>query len=466
MKARKIFLLLAVLLVGGSLETAWTVRDHVDFGPAGCRVIRGKFYGNSFDFDSEEVREVAGSPTVEIDNAFGRVKVARGDAGRVRVALRKTVFQSTEEPARAFSEKVHLQVTVSGSTVRIGTNRDQLERGLGDDVGFETHLDVFVPAGASTTVRSEHGRVEVADVAEADVEGSNDGVLVERVHGAARIKSRHGDVVAADIGGTLDLTSRNGSVSVREVAGPAVLNTEHGDVTLERTASARVETQHGNVTARGVRGDLEIDGRHAAVSASEVTGKASVETGFQKILLEQIGGDVRVKNQHGDVELSDVKGTVTVESSFQDVVLARIKGAVDVSVEHGGVRAEALATGGRIKSSGGDVNVDGFRGALQVDTRRASVHLVPEGALTDEVTVRTEAGEIRLAVPTGSRFALEASANGGEVRADDVPSLVRAESGRQRVSGPVGGGGKTVRLEAERGDVVLESRPAIAAKEL
>jgi hypothetical protein len=89
---------------------------------------------------------------------------------------------------------------------------------------------------------------------------------------------------------------------------------------------------------------------------------------------------------------------------------------------------------------------------------------VPEGALTEEVTVRTETGEIRLAVPTGSRFDLEASARGGEVRADDVPSLVRAESGRERVRGQVGGGGKTVKLEAERGDVVLEAQSVSVAK--
>jgi DUF4097 and DUF4098 domain-containing protein YvlB len=376
------------------------------------------------------------------------------------------VFLATGEQARVFAEKVRLQVTVSGSTVRIGTNRDELERGLGDNVGFETHLDVFVPHGATANVRSEHGRVEVVDVAEADIVGSYDGVQVERVSGAARINSRHGDVAAADIGGDLDLTSRHGSVTVRDVGGSAILNTQHGDVLLERTGSVRVETQHGGVTARTVRGDLTINGEHASVTASEVTGGASVETGYQKVLVEKIGGDVRVKNRHGDVELSDVKGTATTESSFDDVILARITGAVDVSVEHGGVRAEGLAGGARIKSSGGEVTVDGFRGALQVEARRASVHLMPDGALTQEVTVRTETGEIRLGVPTGSRFDLEASARGGEVRAEDVPTLVLAESGRERVRGQVGGGGKTVRLEAERGDVVLESRPTVAAKEL
>src|SRR6185295_11973170 len=90
--ARKIGLLFLILGLGAGLETAWNVRNHIDLGPEGCRVLGGRFYGPSWTFE-EEVRQAApAGARVEVQNAFGSVRVSAGSPGEVKVRLRKLVF--------------------------------------------------------------------------------------------------------------------------------------------------------------------------------------------------------------------------------------------------------------------------------------------------------------------------------------------------------------------------------------
>jgi len=90
-----------------------------------------------------------------VKNAFGGVRVSAGVAGVVKARLRKVVFEATEQEARAFADRIELRLAVEGSSARVETNRDEL--GRSDDVGFETHLEIEVPADTVVTVHNEHG---------------------------------------------------------------------------------------------------------------------------------------------------------------------------------------------------------------------------------------------------------------------------------------------------------------------
>ena len=104
MKAAKIGLLLLLLGFGGVIETAFAVRNKIGIGPAGCRVLRGRFYGPSFTFDAAEERQAVPAATaLEVENAFGAVRIIQGTPDEVRVSLRKVVFRPTEKAARAFA---------------------------------------------------------------------------------------------------------------------------------------------------------------------------------------------------------------------------------------------------------------------------------------------------------------------------------------------------------------------------
>ena len=69
MKASKIGLLILVLGFGGVVETAWGVRQNIGFGPQGCRVLAGRFFGPSYTFDAEQIQPVPAGTAIEVVNA-------------------------------------------------------------------------------------------------------------------------------------------------------------------------------------------------------------------------------------------------------------------------------------------------------------------------------------------------------------------------------------------------------------
>jgi DUF4097 and DUF4098 domain-containing protein YvlB len=455
-KASKIGLLILVLGFGGAIETAWSVRQNIGFGPQGCRVLAGRFYGSSFTFDAEQTQPVPAGIAIEVVNAFGGVTVRAGDPGQVKIALRKVVFRPTEEQARAFANQIRINAAVDGNVLRVGTNRDELENhSEAREVGFETHFELTVPAATEVTVRNEAAR--------ADITSSFDEVRLSRVSGAARIQSRHGDVLASTVGGDLSLVARFGRVELQDVRGRATVDSEHGDVSAARTGGLDIRASFGDVGVEGVRGDVEVRSQHGPVTARDVSGAATIEGSFGDAQVEKAGGDVRITVAHGAIDAADVVGGVVAETSFGDVVLARVGGPVQVKVAHGGVKARALEKGAQISASGADVEIDGFRGEVRVEVERGGVSLAPAGALTDPVWASAAQGAVRLEVPAGSRFVLDATAEPGEVQVD-VPGLVVTSTTAGAAKGEIGGGGSSVHLQARHGDVRVQAAATTAAK--
>ena len=465
MKASKFGLLVLILGFGGTVETAWQVRNRLGVGPWDWQVLTGdKFSGPSFSFEDTESQVVAAGTTVEIENAFGGIRAVEGAPGEVKVVLRKVVFRRNEAEAGAFAGRIRLQRALEGAALRIGTNRREVEASQeGHRIGFETHLEVSLPPGTRLKVLNEHGSIEVSDVAEASVKGSYEPLRVERVAGALEVDSRHGDVTVADVKGALTLNARHCGVEIRQVKGQATLVVEHGDVSANEVGGLDLTLRHGALTADGIMGDLEFSGEHAGIQAVAVTGRVVAETAFQDVVVERVGGDVRLVSKHGKVRAADVAGAVYAESRYDDVELERIGGPVEVRVVHGGLQARGLEKGALVRTAGDDVTIDGFRGGLDIQAERGGVRLTPSGPLSEAMAVRVVHGGIELGVPEGSRFTLDASATNGEVSAE-IAGFTTTQTGPLRVTGTMGGGGSTVNLSAEGGNVELHSTTTVTTE--
>ncbi len=467
MKARKLLFLVFLLTLGAAVETAWRVRAHVELGPLGWRVLGGRFYGPSFTFEDDKVESVAAGGTVAVTNEFGGVKVSRGEGKDVRVHLRKVVYVPTEAAARALADRVKLASDVDGQGLRLSTNRGDLDRdGTFADVGLETHFEVTVPAGVAVRVKNDHGRIDVADVARADVDGSFEPITVERVDGDATVQGRHGDIQVSSVGGSLTLSARHGDVEVRDTVGRASLDVEHSDtVKVDRVGGLTLTVKHGDVEAATIRGSAEIKGEHSSVKLTGVTGTARVDTSFDDVHVADVEGDAEVKTEHGAIEASKIKGAVRAEASFDGISLAEIGGHADAKVDHGGVSARGLAKGATIVATGDDVTVERFHGSVRIESSRGGVRAVPGGPLTEPLWVKAEHGSITVQVPAASRFDLAASARPGNVEVN-LTDFSATEKSASKAAGRVGGGGAAVVLDVEHGDITVEPREVEAdAKE-
>jgi DUF4097 and DUF4098 domain-containing protein YvlB len=454
---RKIAFLILVLVFGASVETAWQVRNHapnIGIGPDGCRVMGGKFYGPSFTFDDVSSRPWPEGAAVKIENTFGAVTVGVGAPGEVRVKITKRVFRPTREEADRFAGRIAVVLEEDGGALRIGTNREALSREE-PHVGFETSLEIALPAGAKVALENAHGPTEVKDVAELHLETSFDSLIVERVAGPVEITHRHGNVEVAEVGGALTLEARHGAVAVRGVSGFARLDTEHGDVKVEGAAGLRIKHAHGRVEARTIGGDLDVEADHSAVEVEDVTGSARVKTAFNRLQVVGVGGDAVLEVAHGRLVARSVTGALEATARFDGVSLEDIGGPVKVRVEHGGIVARGVRRGLEVEAEGDAVRLSEVSGPVQVRASRGEVTFSPEAPIVDEVTITATHGAIRVDVPANSHFDLDAHARHGEVEVN-LPGAPRATSdgpGSRSLQASVGGGGKPVRLRAEAGSI-------------
>lgn len=452
MRGSRILLLLSILSLGASVETAYRLREQLGVGPLGWRVFGGKFYGPSFAFDESAERELATGTPVAVENAFGDVEVTEGPAGRVEIGLRKVVFLGSEEKARALAQRIRVEAEIVDGRLRVATNRAELEReGDAFDTGFETHLSLRVPSGTSVAVKGSHGRAAVEGTGETRIENAFGDVRANRV-GNLTLDSSHGDVELQAVNGAVQAQVRFGDSVARDVTGSMRLTSEHGDVTAERTRALDVDVKHGALKASAIQGDLDVKGEHSGVEAKQISGAARVATSFDDVSLEDVGADAQVRVEHGRARCARVKGALVAETSFGDAELEDVAGAVEATVSHGGIQGARLLGGVKAKAEGDDIVLEPFRGDVAAEVERGSVRLVPEGALSANVKAVARFGGVSLAVPEGSHFAMVAGAERGELRVS-LPNLRVEERAEHRLRGRVGDGGGTVELQADHGDV-------------
>ena len=347
MSGRKIGFLILILLFGGVVELSWNLREsHYSFGPEGLRVLGGRFYGPSFEFEEIEERALPseGSTQIEVRNAFGGVRVVPGEEPVLQARLRKVVFRPTEEKARTFAERIELQIEEDEGRFRVGTNREAVEGS--EDVGFETHLELRVPSDTAIEVRNHHGAVEVRGVASARIRSAFESVRVESIEGPVSIDARQGAVEASGLGADLTLEARHGDVDVSDVAGQADLDVQHGGLNVREVGAVKARVSYGHVEVEEVAGDAVIHARHAEVRATDVQELVDIETTFADIRVEDVAGPVKARVEHGDVDL--VPGMPITRS-------------IDATSTHGEIRLQVPA-GSRF-----DLDAESRHGELILD---------------------------------------------------------------------------------------------------
>jgi lia operon protein LiaG len=193
----------------------------------------------------------------------------------------------------------------------------------------------------------------------------------------------------------------------------------------------------GRLEATGVRGALWLDAASADVTASGIAGTLSVDVGSGNVDLRDVQGDVHVDTGSGDVDLSGVRGdVVTVNTGSGRVALAT-------------VTAGTLT----IDTGSGDVDVTSATAPIiRLDTGSGAVRceLLANPELLE---VDTGSGSVTLTLPPtyGAVVDLESGSGGIEL---DFPVQTR-RMGHDRISGTIGDGRGTLRVETGSGRVRL-----------
>jgi DUF4097 and DUF4098 domain-containing protein YvlB len=307
------------------------------------------------------------------------------------------------------------------------------------------------------------------------------GALAPAAADDARLQGRDGRVERTDQSSRRLALGPNGLLELRNVAGDITITAgSDGEVLLDIVKRSRARTESDaalglervqvTVDHRGDRATVETvypRGRNAfnVTTTYNVTAPAGT-----RLTIRSVSGNVSVQGVAGDVTVDAVSGNVTVRKAN------RVPQARTVS---GDVRLEDVTTDGTVAVG----TMSGTIAVARIKARRLTAENVSGSIRADDVTVDSahlkslsgnveysgalarngryefdsHSGTVRIAVPGGAGFELQAQSFSGRVRPEGL-SLQSVSTDRGQVRATVGDASAVVIARTFSGDVIVARR--------
>ena len=211
-------------------------------------------------------------------------------------------------------------------------------------------------------------------------------------------------------------------------------------------------TERGDVEARDLRQDLELDLSSGDAQVSDlIGGELHVQSTAGDVTIQRVRQAVFVRTTAGDVDAEDVVGAVTVRATAGDVSVRRAQGRIAVETSTGDADIADGDGSVMVTTSSGDVTVRARADSLVVETSAGDQSLSLSGA-AKYTAVKSASGTIELMLPTGSGGALDVQTATGAM---SIANAVRIGTmSRNHFTGDLGGGGQTL-VRTSSGDIRL-----------
>lgn len=394
--------------------------------------LRDSVVGEAYAFNDDPFVAANVSPGIRISvhNSYGNVKMI-GGSSVLRATLAKGIRAWSHQDALKISEKIKLIVTQTPDGFNITTNRDQF------DQQFTTDIHIEVPSSAAATINDSYGSVSASGIRGpiaikasygetelTDIKGDVDLALSYSDVNASRIE---GDVIitgakrarVSGVTGSLDLSASNGSVELRQISGPA-----------------QVDAPFCRITAQGLASEAELKTEHGSVDADQTT-DLIVTAPFSDVRARNVGGDLHVTSSNGKIQVNNITGELDVRAEQTSLSANEVRGDVVVATSHG------------------DVVVKNFYEGVRVETSYRDVMLTPAGELAGDVEVENNHGEIKLLLPSSSRFQLDAASENGTIR--PIGFLDLAQKVRGTLIASLGLDGPAVKLRTSYKNIIIQA---------
>ncbi|MGH7803524.1 MAG: hypothetical protein ACREQJ_04195, partial [Candidatus Binatia bacterium] len=202
---------------------------------------------------------------------------------------------------------------------------------------------------------------------------------------------------------------------------------------------------------------IEADVR-GETSLKNIAGRTTLTHRAGNVLIENVAA-LKLTGRGSDATVTNVRGEASFSMQSGELSASGIGGPIDVDAQNTEVAIKKLedARGPlRVNAVGGSVRLDGLSGEARIDGRNTEVDI--EMGKPAAVAVYNEGNEpIEIVLPQGG-FVLDALAAQGRLTVPgdlDAQLNVSApgDDKEQRAHGAVRGGGPTITLRANRGDI-------------
>ena len=356
----------------------------------------------------------SGADKLALENHYGSVTVVGADlpAGTVEAIVTKTAWAGTDTEARVFLQQVFLTHQVENGRCKVGiaAPRDAAERLT---VDYEVKVPRTVPLEVTTT----YGAVSAT--------GTSGVLNIHSTSGKVQVFAPN-----TDAPGETRLHSHSGSVKIANWNLPA------GSVFAE-TSSASIDASEvsGETVSLTTRsGDIEARAIHAGS-----LGVFESSSGDLSVCSSTAKTRVHLRTQSGTARLTETQAEqIQIETVSGDAHLRAVSGALTVKTISGDVEAS-----------------DADSPAVSLITVSGDTTWALPGAFSGAFSGTTVSGDLSLSLPAGSDARIEMNTTSGSlalnVLATDTVTTER------HVTGTVGAGTGSVRLQSVSGDLVVGS---------
>ncbi len=339
---------------------------------------------------------------------------------------------------------------------------------------------------------------------------ANPRIVIEGFQGNARIVG--GDGNAVKVSGHQTIRSVDQATADRTSKDTRVEVTNQGNQVVIRVVQPTTDVfnPNGNRYRRRISSDLDITvprgstitatGRNGDFDVSSVTGSVEINGNDSSVRLESIGGDVKIDVQGSNViRAVNVKGSLELRGRGNDVDFEKIAGQVAVDGSWGGLiqfrelakpirwkgpstELTAQALPGELRMTIGEINMSKVTGPLRIDStypkdvaiadvngatnidlQRGDIRLSATGTPLFDMNVRLQSGNVELSLPANAKFNMNAVTQRGEAYSDYLNGVRQDSNGRRGASIIGSGGGPTIDVQVNRGDVTLRKMGPAAA---
>lgn len=460
--------LLMILIVGGGLAANFLSNNTQLLSRLNLRLgrlteVRDYVFGDKLAVDDEPAQTFALQPDARlvIGDVFGDIEIKSGTQPLASARLIKHVRAASEDEAREAAKNIRLQIAQNGNLYQLSVNAGTREGSRLPIADFSTSLVIELPAAASIEIQNPIGQVKLSNLRGDHTISNGDRIDVFNNAGRVVVNNPRGAVQLKQIQGEVIVINARREVTLREIVGNVSLEAQDG--------AAHIEQIVGLVKARVNNTRLEI----REVQNSSATGAAEPlvnldNSSNSRISVRDISGSVAIAAANSRIEADAINGNLTIGASSERVRVSRIAGQLRLNAEGGSVEAEELQ-GGAVIEAMRDVTVRNFRGPLNVTTRLGAIRLSTDAQLGGDVRASSQHGQVRVSLPPGSSFRLDANTTFGKLHLRGFDGLELSRNQRNALFTSPNGSptAPLLYLRSVNGEIRLEpSGVALAAREI
>lgn len=180
----------------------------------------------------------------------------------------------------------------------------------------------------------------------------------------------------------------------------------------------------------------------------------NASSGSGDVELHNLGGGVTGTTGSGNLHASNLGAGARLETGSGDIVGEALSGDTKLGTGSGSIQVSFNNAGAvRASTGSGDIHLDNLVGALVAHTGSGNVEA--SGRPRAGWQIGTGSGTVKLHVPNGSGFTLDANVSSGDIQTN-LPITMQGGITKHHVRGAVGGGGPEVHVESSSGDIRID----------